>query len=98
MQSPEVVSNSLPGLVSRFQGYIQSFPELFLPPDAPPPFRLTWEKLELENILLLQLVDRVHLLDDWQDSPLGDIETRKAIGAILYDIQSMLHDKASNEE
>ncbi|CAG9988694.1 unnamed protein product [Clonostachys byssicola] len=64
LQSPEVVSSFLPGLVSRFQGCIQSFPELFLPQDASPPFRLTWEKLELEKVLLLQWAARVHLLDD----------------------------------
>jgi nucleoside phosphorylase len=97
LESPEDFSNSLPGLVSRFQGCIQSFPELLLPPDAPLPFRLTWEKLELEKVLLLQWADRVHLLDDWEYSPLRDIETRKTIGAVLHDLQSMLDDKASNE-
>ncbi|CAH0023601.1 unnamed protein product [Clonostachys rhizophaga] len=97
LQSSEVISISLPELVTSFQGCIQSFPELFLPPDAPSSFRLTLEKLELEKTLLLQWADRVHLLHDQKRSPLGDIETRTAVGAMLHDIESMFNDEASNK-
>ncbi|VUC20532.1 unnamed protein product [Clonostachys rosea] len=96
-EASDLIPTSLPELVTSFQCCIQSFPELFLPPDAPSPFRLTWEKLELEKVLLLQWADRVHLLQDQEHSPLRDIELRTKIGTILHDIQLMLNDEAANK-
>ncbi|CAH0053912.1 unnamed protein product [Clonostachys solani] len=97
-QASGVIATSLSELVASFQGCIRSVPELYILQNAPRPFRLTVEKLELERVLLLQWADRVHLLDDGDHSPFRDVETMRTIGVILDEIHNILNDDEASHE